>query len=114
MSLQFAHRVGRPMLTILLTLLATLSSMFRTRADLEWENVALADLGRLAPGAGHPQAGDGRCLASRRVSAFLNLEDPPREAGQTFPAHAAGRLLPARSLRRLDFQYRQFYGRNTT
>jgi putative transposase len=29
------------MLTILLTLLATLSSMFRTRADLELENVAL-------------------------------------------------------------------------
>jgi hypothetical protein len=29
------------MLTILLTLLATLSSMFRTRADLELQNVAL-------------------------------------------------------------------------
>src|SRR5215472_6426220 len=91
------------MLIFLATLLATLSSILRSRAALELENLALRHqigvlqqvppaspqvdstgpcvvglavrhLERLALGLGYRQTGNGGCLASRRLSPLLDLE----------------------------------------
>src|SRR6266576_7303102 len=95
------------MLISLSTFLATLSSIFRSRAALELGNLALrhrigvlqrsarkrpkidlkgppvADLtvpllARLALGAGHRQPRNGHCLASCRLSAVLDREGAAR------------------------------------
>ena len=98
------------MLILLSALLSTLGSMFRSRAVLELENIALrhqigvlkrsarkrpkltaADRlfwvflsrawGGLALSAGHRQTRDRDRLASQRISPFLDLEDPAWPGG---------------------------------
>ena len=100
------------MLISLTTFLATLSWIFRSRAALQLENLALRHqigvlqrsaakrpkltsgeppvvdlpvppLARLALGAGHRQARNGYCLASCRLSAVLDLEGAARPTRTT-------------------------------
>src|SRR3982074_803593 len=100
------------MLLFLKTLLASLASIFRSRASLGLENLALrhqigvlhrsagkrpkidrgrppavdlsvAPLARLALGVGHRQARNGRSLASCRLSFVLDLEGALRKTRTT-------------------------------
>jgi putative transposase len=100
------------MLISLTTLLATLSSIFRSRAALQLENLALRHeisvlqrsarkrprltpvdrllwawlvpgVERMALDAGHRSTGDGRCLASCRLSAVPDLESATRPTRTT-------------------------------
>ncbi len=105
--------ISPPMLISLTTLLATLRSIFRSRAALELKNLALRHqigvlqrssarkrpilttgdrllwvcLSRLwrdwRSAAGHRQARDGRGLAPQELSFVLDLEDPAGPAGKT-------------------------------
>src|SRR5277367_4737743 len=98
------------MLIFLTTLLASLASIFRSRASLGLENLALrhqigvlhrsagkrpkygrppaldlsvAPLARLALGVGHRQARNGRSLASCHLSFVLDLEGALRKTRTT-------------------------------
>src|ERR1700720_4434808 len=103
------------MLILLSALLSTLCSMFRSRAALQLEHIALrpqigvlkrsarkrpkltsadrlfwvflAGLVRLALSAGHRQTRDRDRLAAQGISSFLDLEDPawPGGSGRRFP-----------------------------
>src|ERR1700732_4119994 len=101
------------MLTSLTTLLGTLSSIFKSRAALQLENLALRhQIGvlqrsarrrpKLTPGdwllwvclsriwrdwplgAGHRQGRNGHCLASQGLWSFLDLEGAARPTGPTY------------------------------
>ena len=93
------------MLISLTTLFTNLSSIFHSRAALQLENLALRHqigvlqrsvrnrppimglavphLERLALGAGHRPARNGRGLASQGLSSFLDLEGTTRPTGTT-------------------------------
>ena len=92
------------MLISLTTLFTNLSSIFHSRAALQLENLALRrqigvlqrsvrnrpimglavpHLERLALGAGHRPARNGRGLASQGLSSFLDLEGTKRPTGTT-------------------------------